>query len=768
MIYFDTETVGLYGPIVTLQYAEDEGDIFVHDVWLRPIRETLSLIDDLCHQQICGFNLTFDWFHICQLYTTLSMFRDDDIVPIEHVDEYINNEEEARLGLCCKPAAALDLMLHARKGVYQSTMPRKPIRIKRIPTFMAYHVAKWLSDMIPFNDIYFAKNSDPKERWKIRDIKNDANEIDADFKDIVLEFNPSSALKALISDALKINTEEIKLFRQVELPRRYFPVEFGFAPFCKAVERVEKFKYKSWRYYINKHVEHWSVNSAARQYAADDVKYTRLLRHYFGDPEPGDLDSTLACMVGAIRWRGFAIDKEAMRDALKEGKAFLEQYRKVVNHNATESCKSYLKEVMSDTEYMLISKSTKKVLLEEISKWTLDKVCDACGGLGCDVCGLDGVIKTDAPHPAAERAQIIIDLRNKQKELENYKKLILAGRFHVSLNIIGAKSNRMSGADGLNAQGIKHEKTIRKMFTLADVGYQLDGGDFDSFEVSLMEAVYADPLLRKELLSGKKIHAMFGMCLFPGKTYEEVIASKDAAVDMYSLGKRGVFGLCYGGDENTLVTRLGVEPEVAKKAFDLFMSKYVVMRDKRKQFFDMFCSMRQPNGIGTKVEWHEPADYIESMLGFRRYFTLENRICKALFDLAENPPKEWTTIKTKVIRRVERGEQTVCGSIRSALFAAAFAQQAANMRAAGNHVIQSPGATITKMLQEVIWRHQPHGINDWLVAPFNVHDEVMSVNHPSISDAVRCDVETFVSNMKSKVPLISMTWKTNMESWAAK
>ena len=47
--------------------------------------------------------------------------------------------------------------------------------------------------------------------------------------------------------------------------------------------------------------------------------------------------------------------------------------------------------------------------------------------------------------------------------------------------------------------------------------------------------------------------------------------------------------------------------------------------------------MRQPGGIGSKVEWHEPADFVESMLGFRRYFTLENRICKTLFDLADDP-----------------------------------------------------------------------------------------------------------------------------------
>ena len=45
--------------------------------------------------------------------------------------------------------------------------------------------------------------------------------------------------------------------------------------------------------------------------------------------------------------------------------------------------------------------------------------------------------------------------------------------------------------------------------------------------------------------------------------------------------------------------------------------------------------MTQPGGIGTKVVWKDPADYAETMLGFRRYFTLENRICPR--DLRSGP-----------------------------------------------------------------------------------------------------------------------------------
>jgi DNA polymerase I-like protein with 3'-5' exonuclease and polymerase domains len=176
--------------------------------------------------------------------------------------------------------------------------------------------------------------------------------------------------------------------------------------------------------------------------------------------------------------------------------------------------------------------------------------------------------------------------------------------------------------------------------------------------------------------------------------------------------------------------------------------------------------MNQPKGLGTRVEWNDPADYAESIFGFRRYFTLENQICKALFDLAENPPPEWQKIKVKVIRRDR--EQTVCGALRSALFASSFALQAANMRAAGNHVIQSTGATITKRLQCLLWESQPVGIHPWKVMPCNFHDEIMCPIVPELSDSVKEKVNAFIESNKAHVPLIGMTWKQNLDNWATK
>jgi hypothetical protein len=222
--------------------------------------------------------------------------------------------------------------------------------------------------------------------------------------------------------------------------------------------------------------------------------------------------------------------------------------------------------------------------------------------------------------------------------------------------------------------------------------------------------------------------------------------------------------------------------------------------------------MTQPGGIGSKVIWKDPADYAETMLGFRRYFTLENRICKEIFRLANNLPKHWRNCGT-IVRREKRIEakgpvvyahvatislekgvevhrevvlpeeyakeleikvvrrdrvQTAGGAVSSALYGAAFSMQAANMRAAANHEIQSPGAEITKHVQRRIWDLQPAGVNDWRVAILNIHDELMCVTRPDMVSSVTQVVRDSVEHFRRYVPLIGMDWGEGIANWADK
>jgi hypothetical protein len=169
MIFFDSETCGLHGPMVLLQYKyADEDYVTLHSVFHEPIGRTLEILEEITEHEegIVGFNLSFDWFHVCQTYTTLTLLAQRvgrNALPIDHIIEYAKCEPEARNGLCLKPQKALDLMMHARKGPYQSTMDRKDIRIKRVPTQISYMLAEELTKRIPLPDIYFAKKKDKKQ-----------------------------------------------------------------------------------------------------------------------------------------------------------------------------------------------------------------------------------------------------------------------------------------------------------------------------------------------------------------------------------------------------------------------------------------------------------------------------------------------------------------------------------------------------------------------------------------------------------------------------
>ena len=724
--------------MVLLQYAQDNGEIKLWDVWKEKIEDTLELIEWIMTQNVCMFNASFDHFHLSKIYTTFSLFPDHEAIPEEHIQELAILEEKARfLDICIKPKACCDVMLLARKGTYQSLMSRGAIRVKRIPSRLAESVKAELESRVNLDGIYFAKRKDQNlSQWAIYDCKDQNGDIIPEFCDIVLKFNASNALKDLAKFALKIKEDFILRFTDVEPNKNWRPVELGYAPYALAIGKPGKWN-DAWPSVIKYYIDHWFYNTLARKYASDDVKYTRDLWKHFSCPEPGDDDSELAVAIGSARWRGFAIDREKMlklREIAEE---------KVGNIPiAPRVAKKYLEETMDDSEKIVLNEGTKAVILESIEKW----------------------VENDAKHPAAIRATEILTARKATKEIENYDKLLLANHFHASMNVIGALSSRMSGRDGLNAQGIKNVKSVRECFPLATNDEVLSGGDFVSFEVVLAEAVYDDSDLRKDLLAGKSIHALFAEELF-GVSYDEIVKTKNTT-NYYTDGKRGIFSQLYGGDENTMVDRLGVDLETATKASEGFAKRYPGIGKARKRIFNKFCSMRQPGGIGSAVEWHEPADYIESLLGFKRYFTLENKICKILFDLAQNPLKAWKNVRVKVKRRDRL--QTASGAVQSALYAAAFNIQASNLRAAANHEIQSSGAGITKRLQRNISDLQPIGVHPWTVRTLQIHDEVHVVTQPKYVDKINKIVETTVESFKDRVPLLKMDWNKKETSWASK
>ena len=289
--------------------------------------------------------------------------------------------------------------------------------------------------------------------------------------------------------------------------------------------------------------------------------------------------------------------------------------------------------------------------------------------------------------------------------------------------------------------------------------------------MTIADAVFKDANLRADLLAGKSIHTTMALGMYPDKTEDQIKASKGfkdgGDIDMYTRGKQAVFATLYGGDANTITKKLSIAKKIAEAAFDALQTRYPGIKIARDQVAESFAALEQHGEVGTgRITYKTPSDFIETFLGFRRYFTLENKLAKALYDLAHDVPREWRKLDFTLVRRDR--EQTPAGAVSSALYGAAFQIQAANIRAANNHLIQSPGAVITKDLQRQIWDLQPHGVHTWIVAPINVHDEVLSVTAPEAIDAVTETVVRVVESYRDRVPLIGMSWVTGMENWAGK
>jgi hypothetical protein len=134
LFWLDWESLGLSGPGETLTWAEDDGEIRTHHVWLRPIRETLHLIERACDASVGGFNLTFDWWHNQRTYSVGRLLDPGDLPS---PSSWKAVEKRAWDGPCVKPRSALDLMLFARRGPTQSLMERDDIRIRSIPDVLA-------------------------------------------------------------------------------------------------------------------------------------------------------------------------------------------------------------------------------------------------------------------------------------------------------------------------------------------------------------------------------------------------------------------------------------------------------------------------------------------------------------------------------------------------------------------------------------------------------------------------------------------------------
>lgn len=724
MITFDTEGAGLVAPLVTVQYATDDGPIKIHEIWHSPCRTTLKLLDRLATHKggVCGFHLTHDWFHVQRTHNVLSLL-DPDRPPT--IAGWCAVETKALQGPCVKPVTACDVFLHARKGPWQSLMNRDNIRIRNVPAMLAERLAAHLTQSVFLEPIYFSRRENGYE-WQVV-----VDEDNPDFPDVVLRFGASMGLKPL---ARHVTGEECP----------DFPVEDSRMPDETLWDPVGS---RDWTRVMPYHVAFWHTTARARKYAADDVRLTRRVWESIGSPPPGDVDSILACQVASARWRGYATDQAAVDKLIASATIRMNaapRAPKPVLHGLRERC--------SPIEAIAIE-NTQGVTLERIGGQFNNKTGLWTGGWG--------------EHKAVEFARAVMLARSAEKEVDGARKL-KGRRLHPDMKIIGTLSGRMAGGGGFNVTGLSD--SLKECLLLADGDLPvLDGGDAWSFEVCIAAAVYNDANLTAALKK-HKLHAMFAADVL-GMEYEEIYDDEnDKPVNkpIYQQGKVATLARLYGAQDPKIASIFGVPLAQVRAGSARMEERFPGIGIARARIINDFSWLKQKEDRG-QIVWTEGKSRIDSMFGYSRSFELEKAIAKELFELGQAPPDGFKNAGHLVQRRSGR-VQTAGGAAQTAIFACAFGIQGAAARAAANHEIQAAGAKITKEVQVEIWNLQPSGVHPWVVQPLNEHDSVMVPRRAGAraGSRVATAVARTVERFRPRVPLLRIDWHANVPNWRAK
>lgn len=810
--FYDTEGP-LHGVIVKLQWGFDNKDSNMMDVWLEPVSKVSSLIEEMMECHVVAHNMRHDHFHISKLYNICQwvIHNHGDVRLIDlPIEEVVEAEWNSQFGLCLKPLGATCTLLHCQRGALQTTMGRKSVVVKRQPIQLVDQLMERLEELTShLPNILFARRKDPHApRWTQAEIKDEeSGKIIPDFVDVKLNFKPSNGLKDIAEFVLdykpKFRFSDIDVPEEYQIPKEYS--KMGYMPFARLAGL------DAWPNQIYGWVDHWANNKDANSYASDDVMLLRKLYEYLGSPEP-DTYGVLACQIASCRLRGMEINvEEAKRQLVIQEETIA---RSPVNVDSHKQVREYIADAMDDIEALIVARSAKASVLEDIiNECTCEEEeecgCeDGCPRCDCthaatifqldldelrnakpkkeadiedweaDVSELEGNIDRlkAAPHritpqgpmPVIARVREIQRTRKAVKKAQVYRKLIQCrGRMYPSFNPIGAKSGRLSGADGLNFQAIGSEETMRAVFTLTDGKNILSLGDYESLEIVIAIVVYGDEALMKDVEGGKSIHALMA-CELYGLTYEQVMDRKGTKDDVYKKAKIVVYSLLYGSTIAGIAKKLTLPVNVVQKAYDNFVEKYPGVKEARRNLATMFTAISQPGGRGTEVFYEEPHTYVESMFGFRRDFSIEFELLKILFDFANEIPESWRDMAGKSIRYGDE-PKAYWRHVSSGLFgAAAHSIQGGVIRAALNHIIQSTGNHLTVGLQMAVWTLQPTGIAPFKLSLMSIHDELCVVSEPDVVDEVTNVVYTCIERQRSDVPLLAMDWLSHATSWAGK
>lgn len=741
--FVDSESVQFIGDTCLIQYQINEGEIILHDVMGTQGNITCKLLENMMEGRVVGFNLTHDFFHLSRTYNLCKLLGHEK--PEKDLDYWhsLFNHEHARK-YCLLPKEAVDLMLVGKRGKFQALIRQKPIRIKKVPIILADKLISELEDRVVLNPLYFAGFKEGKQ-WKKKylykvghekvhiEIKQGDEQYKSDvFCNVILPFKPKKTLKAIMKHIFDFNVKEYNV------------------AFTKNIQECfwnpNDIKWKSIYY---SHVNMWREMKSQRDYARDDVKYTKHLYEYFDKPSE-DVDSLLACMSGNLYWKGYDIDLKIV------AREYTKLYPTVKKDLDLVDFKSPIKSL----EYLIKDKPLYKKIILDTKTETLESL-----------------IKSQVKE-LTERASTIYEGRRAFKRLTLLERFLKAKKMYCQFQIGGTATNRKSGGNpegkgqSINPQGIPRELSFREIFTFHEFGkgWSMSGGDADSFEVSIAARVFEDKGLTEKLMKGKKFHAIFGSFMY-NKTYEEIMETNELEgnENLYALSKTGVFAWFYGGTEHTIAEHLNLPEESITEAMSLLEKEHPGIRKSRERVEELFGALHQPGGLGTKVIWQNTEKKIKSFMGFERDFTANLECSRAIFDLASKMPEELKELGkgTNVLRNEAKGKQTAFGALMSALYASAFMLVSDVKKIALNFTIQSPGAEIIKNMEfRLIDTFQPRGVKEYNICPMNMHDEIVIGHKKELGDSIEKTIKNFVKEYKKHVPLFKVSWKKNKKNWA--
>ena len=749
LVFIDTETIGFLGDTVLIQYGFlNDDEVFIHHVFKEPIKKTLELIEFFSGKTNVMLNAPFDIHKLALTYNKLkALSLTKNINKPPRPKAYYNLKEEDCLKYCYNPVGIIDLDVCTCMSIYQKLMKQDNVRIRQVPITVAESLRQHLESTLSVDDIFFAGS--PKHRrnkgsrWQIKRLnKTGTEELQpGDSDDLAHEslcnlhliFDPRRGLKYIAKFILGFeDTEDIELPMNLDEDGVSHWVNI---PLYKSAHSI--------------FVSHWS-SSKPLEYARRDIIYTREYFKHLRDRDFLFLDSVnhrLTALVGNTHWSGFNINTDLAMENYKKCQEFEDSM--VINYRSPKQVKKFLETSDPFINAIFDEKGTGTPVLKSVIS---------------EIEALPDEEKDSESILLVEKANLIVKARKNYLEKLMLEKFIRSGRLYCSFKVVGTKSNRMAGGGvkkGINPQGIGNKRSIRECLTMADEGEVLCGGDFDSFEVSIMDALYNDDKLRESLKSGKKFHALYGIHLF-NMTYEELLSEENEY--FYKKAKIAVFAGAYGAEEDKIAKQTGTHVEDARRANRLFQEEYKGIGEAKRRVKNMYNPIKNlGKGKTTFSVAPDCRVGVKSFIGFTRHLSFEYDLAEYFYNISTNLPNHLRLSGT-VVRRDKK--VTIEQATKSALFGTCFSICGRIQRAAGNHEIQSPGGQTTKNLQAELFKLQPLGVEPWVIKVMNVHDEILTVTKPESIPSVENIVHNFIEENKKVIPLIGMTFAKG-DNWYA-